>query len=492
MTPKTQERNAQWQKHRGVVERVFIRGTLELLTPAHFGNGDAEGLTDIPLVYDACDPTRPLLTGASIAGALRNYLLQYELGYGRAERKTGNTLAETLFGHLVRNEATFASWLIVDDALGTLPKNAPPVELRDGVAIDPKTRTIEVHKEHGQKYDAELLPAGTTFDLSFEFLKRDEENILLDALLVALEGLANSEIGLGWRKRRGLGECQISNWKVWRYDMHTPDGVLGWLAHNADSTPQETQLPSQTTTLRDARQEFRLHATFALQSSLLVRSDTGDPNLPDLVHLRSWRNDAERPILSGTTLAGVIRARALRIANTLHPNQGPELVNRMFGNRIYDRTDTPSGSNVLVRERELIREGILAEWVQSRVMLDRFTGGAYPQALFSEQAVWGKSDKRAVEVDVTLRKHARTTDTEFQAQTALLLLVLKDLWTGDLPLGGESSIGRGRLQGLAADITWQGKTYSWNQLPNGLDAPDGAELEKLVDALRDWKGAGNG
>ena len=34
------------------------------------------------------------------------------------------------------------------------------------------------------------------------------------------------------------------------------------------------------------------------------------------------------------------------------------------------------------------------------------------------------------------------------------MLLLKDLWTSDLPVGGESSIGRGRLKGIQADLIW--------------------------------------
>ncbi|MGQ9815302.1 MAG: hypothetical protein ACUVR3_09155, partial [Candidatus Roseilinea sp.] len=40
-----------------------------------------------------------------------------------------------------------------------------------------------------------------------------------------------------------------------------------------------------------------------------------------------------------------------------------------------------------------------------------------------------------------------------QSEIGLLLLLLKDLWTGDLPLGGESSVGRGRLKGVQAVIS---------------------------------------
>ncbi|MFB2981920.1 hypothetical protein [Microseira sp. BLCC-F43] len=35
------------------------------------------------------------------------------------------------------------------------------------------------------------------------------------------------------------------------------------------------------------------------------------------------------------------------------------------------------------------------------------------------------------------------------------MLLLKDLWTGDLPIGGTISIGRGRLKGVEATIVWQ-------------------------------------
>src|SRR5207244_1964323 len=72
---------------RAVVERIFIGGRLELETPAHFGNGDAEGTTDMPLLYDAVEDGRPLLTGASVAGALRNYLRECEHGYGWTENR---------------------------------------------------------------------------------------------------------------------------------------------------------------------------------------------------------------------------------------------------------------------------------------------------------------------------------------------------------------------------------------------------------------------
>ena len=132
-------------KSREIIERIFIGGTLALETPAHFGNGDAEGLTDIPLLRDPY-AGQPLLTGTSVAGALRNYLREIELGYQEGERKKGDTRAEQLFGHIFEDgddRASVQSWLIVEDARG----EDAGIELRDGVAIDPKTRTSEECKK---------------------------------------------------------------------------------------------------------------------------------------------------------------------------------------------------------------------------------------------------------------------------------------------------------------------------------------------------------
>jgi len=51
----------------------------------------------------------------------------------------------------------------------------------------------------------------------------------------------------------------------------------------------------------------------------------------------------------------------------------------------------------------------------------------------------------------------------------LLLLLLRDLWTGDLPLGGESSVGRGRLKGRSATLAYDGKTWRFAAAPLAED-----------------------
>lgn len=210
-------------EHRYIRERWVIEGTLELTSATHFGSGSADEITDMPVFLDEATQ-RPLLPGSSIAGALRNYLREFEVGYGaefstdeKEMEKERRRLNALLFGTPRGDDAGRQSVLTVFDALG----KAAGYEIRDGVSIDGSTRTASEY----QKYDIQLLSAGSTFDLRFELslgmpIAIDEASAnqayeaerrkVLMALASALSGLQNGEIALGGRKRRGYGRCQVN------------------------------------------------------------------------------------------------------------------------------------------------------------------------------------------------------------------------------------------------------------------------------------------
>ena len=97
-------------------------------------------------------------------------------------------------------------------------------------------------------------------------------------------------------------------------------------------------------------------------------------------------------------------------------------------------------------------------------------------ALFTNRALWQTVPEAPV-----LKIHYEIADcADWEAGLALFLL--KDLWTGNLPLGGEKSIGRGYLQGISAKITYKGKSYQISK--NGFASPEDKEvLEKFAAAL---------
>jgi len=451
------------ERSRKITKRIVVEGKLILLTPAHFGSGDSEDNLDMPLLVDGYDSKCPLLPGASLAGALRNYLRDMQ-----AEQAGATAISELLFGGCKGDPKGTQSPLIVDDAIGK-PSVAT---IREGVKINPKTRTAEEKK----LFNVQLWQSGVCFPLRFELLVYEDmqkkEVALLQAISTALYGLSNGSITLGARKRRGYGQIESSEWRTHTYILTERSGLIDWLENSHlpltgptfDAAHKALGIESL---LEDKRAVFLINADFALHSSMLIRSGSGkDDQGPDFVHLHAVQANGQRkPVLSGTSLAGALRARALRIANTIaYPElhrlekmhtRGKSLVDRLFG--LFGE-DIPEGdafaSKITVHESVI--ENAAVDWVQNRVSLNRFTGGALGAALFDEQPAFA-SEQTQLHVQLQVKDPK-------PYEIGLLLLLLKDLWTGDLPLGGESSVGRGRLDGLSAAVQWQNPpavTRSW-------------------------------
>jgi CRISPR/Cas system CSM-associated protein Csm3 (group 7 of RAMP superfamily) len=383
----------------------------------------------------------------------------------------------------------------------------------------------------------ELLRAGTRFRLRFELLineqkpkkmswaaydrlPQNERDVLLDKrrkelytdLAVALQGFERGEIGLGARKRRGFGRCQVSKWQMRRYDLTTPEGLLAWLSEGRAWQECPMVLVEEGNSLaeilgvslhdtKDKRHRFEIEARFALDGSLQVRSGFGQADQgPDMEHLHRPLYDESdpsgvkrEPVLPGTSLAGVLRARAVRIANTLTDDEvkAQTLVSKLFGVGPEDVEGKGQDEKALQASRLVVHEVVVRgarPLVQTRIRVDRFTGGAMDNFLFNEAPVFGGEDSRLT-LELTVRD---PRDYEI----GLLLLLLKDLWTGDLPVGGESSVGRGRLKGKSADLihVQEGETTTW-QITQGEDRlevasrpePDDVwqSLETYVQALNE-------
>lgn len=477
---KSEPTTARWtaESSRKIVYRVVAKGQLVIETPAHFGTGDSNG-TEMIILQDEIDGT-PLLPGASQAGAFRHYLLRREKGYRVKDSSSG--IATKLFGEALDQERGNQSRVIIYDAHAVKPKE---VMLRDGVKIDSKTRTAS----DGALFGVQVWPEGTTFSLHLELIiYEDDKNgdavRFLHGFAAILQALKDAEIPLGARKSRGYGRCRIREWHISEYDMSQLEHVLAWIKNEPLPNTTEEFL-KQANNFVDVRQKVTLQATFALCDAIMIRSNS---ELVDSQHLTDVNG---KPIVSGTSIAGALRARALKIAKTINLHDSDDLVDDMFGVYGGDTKKELTASRLRVQESMLLNAE--NSRVQDRVKIDRFTGGAYETALFSEQPAFATSETR-VEIRLELQiPDTKLLDNERKRQIGLLLLLLKDLWTQDLPIGGESSIGRGRLQGceatLTVKITEASEEYKFNQY--GLLDPNQAQyLQTYVDTLRVSTGGG--
>lgn len=423
-----------------VKKRIVLQTELTLIGPAHFGNGDADDSTDMPLLTSEVDGLSPLLLGTSLCGALRAYLTAVEYGY-RTKGKSDESSAELLFGSHKSNKSNRSkqpSPLIVYDAIGKYCAH----EHRCGVRINARTRTAE----NSALYSYQLWSTGTSFPITFQLLvlERHDEDRLRTALATALEGLSNGKITLGAKKTRGFGRVTTSDWKIREYDFTSSQGLLDWLSNGTANPPHKTLkniVDFARARMMDRRSELSLQLNLALESSMLIRSDEGlTPSDPDTVHIRrrSMEKDSEA-IIPGTSWNGALRSRSQRILSTIRPDLKERMVESLFGSP-PERRERRFSSRVFVDESVI--HNCNEDIVQNRVGIDPFTGGARDTALFKENPIFSSPDG-------STELRLRVINPE-KSDVGLLLLLLKDLWTGELPVGGEISIGRGRLKGKQA------------------------------------------
>lgn len=72
---------------------------------------------------------------------------------------------------------------------------------------------------------------------------------------------------------------------------------------------------------------------------------------------------------------------------------------------------------------------------------------------------------------------------DFEAGLAIFLL--RDLWLGNVAVGGEKGIGRGTVQGISAEINFKGETY---KLGEGGKVTQGNKdaLSKFAASVKNW------
>ena len=431
-----------------IVERYTAEAIWTASSAIYLGGDERFGQNaDMVLARDARN--RFYIPGSSIAGAGRSYLARNKaITFEEFKKGTEYGAMEALFGKgLVKDSkaSAYASLLHVHESI--LADSKAIGWVRDRVRIDGDRGSARAKG----KFNLEVLPAGTSFPLRAQLTVYDNlphaigQKALLDAFGRLLFGFSG-EIALGGHSRRGLGAGAVRSWKIRRFDTDKREHVFAWLQNRGwdggDTIPIEQLLagvPDPT------REQLTIRLSLALRGPLLIRGGVAVPNNPDFVHF----SEHGQPLIPGSSLAGALRHRSHRIAATLWgADKAAEVVSQLFGPTIEQ------ARHKLFAGRLRIGEGLLHHGkykVQSRVKIDRFTGGSIETALFDEAPFWPDANADShcefkLVLDADLGKDRQLI--------TLLLQTVKDLWLGDLPLGGETSHGRGVFEGRAATINY--------------------------------------
>ncbi len=427
-----------------ITHKVILRADLELLSPLRIGNGDGE-YTQLAILRDANG--NPYLPGSSIAGVLRARWLEEVILMGdqpllEASRALwGSTATEDRQNPKKSSQSHFfvADMPIVGGHRHTT--------VRDGVRIDAATGTVD----GSGKYDYELLEPGARFQFQAEVTLREEIDPKETLRIVQwMEETLQADLQVGGNTTKGFGRLKATNIRSWLLDFKGETGTVhadAWISYCKTGEVPRTVAASRLSdfelkALSLQRNELvHLSATFSLRSSIIIGGEGSNDLDTDKAHLTS----AGRPIISGKSLVGAMRQRATRIVQTLNiPDQ--ELVDLFGPLGGLDENQNPKKlqrSRLYADEADLTDAGKHRK--QTRIRLDRFTAAPVDGGLFDSAPLWQQGDGR-----FTLNWRIRKPKPY---DIALLLHLLRDLWTGDLAIGGEKNVGRGVLMGHNATLT---------------------------------------
>lgn len=456
--------------------KIVLEIEMENSSPLLIGN---EGeWTDIEVLKDW--EGQPYIPGTSIIGVLRHLLEEQ----GRSRE------AVLVFGGQGRQSA-----VQVTDAYPV--SNDYVIAKRDSVRIDEK-KGIARDK---CKFDYEIIEPGSIFKFSIiatvretggaggQDVKEWPDRETLEEQLNLCAALINSgQVRLGRMTTKGFGRMKLVSARKVFLDFNKPRDLAAWLKDSYTMTG----LTEEKLTLDAPGNEFAVDAWFDIVNSLIIRGYTGSIDEPDAVSIAYAKKDPMGQtlyVLPGTSVKGALRHRALRIINTLG-GSGEQVLKDFMGWADDKGDETKSKAKKKsaadkFKSRLIVEETVInnvAAELQHRIRIDRFTGGVIEGALFDSKPLWPLAGKTGPMVNIRLAvKNAR------EWEKGLVMLLLKDLWTEDLPVGGEKNIGRGVLRGVRAEVKDAGKSLKIIDVEGKINLYNEhgllEELEQCVKAL---------
>lgn len=425
--------------------KLVYCGRLKLISPLLIGTGEKEENIDTVVIKD--EAGQPFVPATSLVGALRHYC---DSALSEQEKKREEY--EYFWGSTrdVQSSSKQSALYIRDLELLQEDIEKIALRVRDGVAIDNASGIAEREK----KFEYEVVEPGISFQFYMEITLRqafDDQEILKMANFI-IQALQNSAIKIGAKTTRGFGRCCLKDVGFRKFNFAKKKDVIDWLNGKWEYNAWEPSAGEMVNPVK--KHNLIINGIFSIKNSLIVRSYSGKPEAPDNEHLKS----GGKPVLPGTTAAGALRARAEKIAHTFVPKDKCQehIIRPLFG-WADDHGDTKEKrkSRVIIEEKPIKHN--ITEEVQTRIRIDRFTGGTLKHHLFEEMPMWPKNSRNEYKEMVNLKIEVEQCK---DYEVGLLLLVFKDLWNGDLPLGGGKNIGRGVLQGLNAEIYLDGRKIS--------------------------------
>ncbi|MDI2029511.1 RAMP superfamily CRISPR-associated protein [Saccharopolyspora sp. TS4A08] len=374
----------------------------------------------------------PHLPGTTVAGSLRAHC--------RTRTEFAGDGTAPLFGGEPGEEKPAASAIQI---LGTTCTPSADAVPRRRTAIDRERGGPANLHLHG----IERLPRGTTFEIVLRWDAPDERWEPFK------EHLMRWRPRIGRGSSVGAGVCTVVGLGEQIYDLGDPDGLLAWIQ---DSSAAQHPEPRDLGTSRyEPRPLLDEEVVFKIVEPLHV--GTGEQYDGESSKVNSVVRDGDSYVVPGSTLKGVFRSRAEYICRVLgHDACLDQMCGRCRPCRLFGyagKTRDARRSKIVFYDAPISAEQDPAE-ERKHVVLDRFTGGARDQLLFTDEVVTHGSFEVRIEEFEPDHDSGRS-DRVNELDKALLKAVIRDLHDGLIGIGGRTTAGYGtvRLHGSPPALT---------------------------------------
>ena len=494
---------------RNLSSRILVRGILVAVCPVRVGGIHRDPEVDLSLAIDGRG--RFYIPGTSLAGALRAWMA------AAGDREIVCKIIDRFWGALENEQPNHASFILVEDA----PiENAIP-EVRDGVGID---RILGTAAER-VKYNQAILPKGTRIplDMTVELADGVAEEPIFMLLKDLLQSLEDKKLRLGASKTRGMGRVELQGLAIERQILNTAQGMVQALRQQSIGIELENL---SNATPPKARSRLHLSVGWKPIGALTVKAESDGIAVDHLPLVGAIDADNLAFVLPGSSIKGSLRTQAERIVRTVKQRAIPDsndpshrfmqqleqdsLVTALFGKAAKVRNNGDRKEqlghigalavddcyakipiNVLVWHRIASAENSIQLYAELEtslpktqqgfhVAIDRWTGGAADGLLYSTlEPTNVRWEPIALTLDLErLERNVANYETgSSEAAIALLLLVLRDLMAGRIPLG------YGTNRGMGA-IAIERIRFEDSSLPEELAALRGIKLQHTGDFQR--------
>ena len=415
-----------------IKEKIYYLIEIENTSPLSIGGG-IDDVTDSDILKDS--EGNPFIPATTLAGVMLHYL--------NTEEQKVFVPKIAIKANNKTKEINVLSPFFVSDA--QITKNTG-VSIRDGIKVDENKITID-----GNKYNVEILEAGSEFTFRMELTVRDNDDSAKMKQIVQ-KLLANINAGnilVGAKTTRGFGKLKIKKVFAKSFDVSNLAELVNFNKFNKDQYEEAKITYTETDDTYDT-----IEVILKQLGGINIRSYSAKK---DDVDYRSICSNGV-PVIPGTSWSGLIR-RQVNYYNNEICKQGftKGNIDEWFG-YVKESNGSAKASSIIVEESGISN---FKTFRLTRNKIDRFSGGSAESALYSEEIVFNGDTYLTIKV----KKELNGQDNKYII--GLIALVIKDIANGLVAIGGQTAIGRGLFE--VTDIIKNGTEIAYDNSQKTAD-----------------------